>query len=229
MDKIKEFIERILNVNPLTQKKEENEYLLTEILGCRIQYEFNKKNNQKAKFVVIGKLLDYFFKKILTKYNVNTDKGICIEYFGNKIYLNPDGIDDEYIYEIKKINFFNSNDYKALPERYLLQSTAYMKYLNRNKTIFIILSDEGVYFIEFSLQEEYINKLNELFEKFFNHQPNTNECKYCPFSKKCQYFVDNTEYIDGLKVYKATFFLPQKGYLKKGERMWYFEEVKKND
>jgi hypothetical protein len=226
MDKIREFIEKILSYNPQNQKKDENEFLLTEVLGCRIQYEFNKKNNQKPKFVVIGKLLDYFFKKILTKYNIDTDKGICIEYLDNKIYLNPDGIDDTYIYEIKKINYFSN---KELPERYLLQATAYMKYLNRTKTIFIVLSDESIYFIEFPLQEKYINKLNEVFEKFFNHQPNPNECKYCPFTKKCKYFVDNSEYIDGLKVYKAQFFLPKKGYLKKGEKMWYFEEVNKND
>ncbi len=229
MDKIKEFIERILNINPQKQKQNENEFLLTEVLGCRLQYEYNKKNKQTAKYVIIGKFLDYFFKKILKNNNIEVDKSICIKYWGNKIYLNPDGVDDENIYEIKKINYFNSNNYKDLPERYLLQATAYMKFLNKNKTIFIIISDEGVYFIEFPLQEKYIQKLNELFEKFFNNQPNTNECKYCSFNKKCKYFVDDSERINGLKVYKAAFFLPQKGYLKKGEKMWYFEEVEKND
>jgi hypothetical protein len=229
MDKIKEFIEKILNINPQKQKHHDNDFLLTEVLGCRLQYEFNKKNKQTSKYVVIGKILDYMFKKVFKNNNINTDENICIEYFNNKIYLNPDGVDEEYIYEIKKINYFNSNNYKDLPEKYLLQATAYMKFFDRNKTIFIVISDEGVYFIEFPLKEEYIKKLNELFEKFFNNLPNTNECKYCPFTKKCKYFVDNSEYINNLKVYKATFFLPQKGYLKKGEKIWYFEEVKNND
>jgi hypothetical protein len=229
MNKIKEFIEKILNINPQKQKQHENDFLLTEVLGCRLQYEFNKKNKQITKYVVIGKFIDYLFKKILRNNNIDVDGNMCIEYFENKIYLNPDGIDDEYIYEIKKINYFNSNDYKDLPERYLLQATAYMKFLNRNKTIFIVISDEGVYFIEFPLQKTYIKKLDELFQKFFNNLPNTNECKYCPFTKKCKYFVDNSEYIGGLKVYKATYFLPSKGYLKKGEKIWYFEEVNKND
>jgi hypothetical protein len=189
---------------------------LTDILDCVIKKDFEKEN-KNAKYVVLGNIVDKFFKDIFKKIGIQTNIAKKVRFNDFEFYVGVDGYKDRVVYEVKKMNFIPSN-YKNLPEKYLIQAYTYAYFYEANEIVFILVSDKEIGFLEIQINKEemlsYLEKLSKYIDMFKNREPNLDNCEYCPFKNRCEFYIEPkyqpVENVVVNRIYKVKTYLPTK-------------------
>lgn len=213
---------------------------ITDIIHCP-----KIPKTEKPK-VIIGKIVDEYVKKILSKHKIKTDYELKVDYNGFIFYIHPDGIDEKegIIYEIKSSTFDIPSDIFDLNKQYLLQVFSYLFFTHSKEVVFIFITTDKIKTytanIEDFLQRGYKDLLKQIIDKYNKRikenieEPYTELCDTCFMKNSCDFsiikqqrldFIKNKTGIEIKKYYIAPFKLPQKGFLTWGNLLWYFEKI----
>ncbi|MGB9638718.1 MAG: hypothetical protein ACPL1F_05430 [bacterium] len=195
---------------------------ITDIIRCPL---LPKTEEPK---VVIGNIVDEVIKNILEELEIDVNFVRVIEYKGLTFTIHPDGIDEEYIYEIK-----TSHSLVKPSIVYLLQTYAYLKFTNRKGVYFIFITPSGVEVIYYSL-EDYLEEnidvlLDAVIERYKNNEPYKEICNHCFYRFKCEEseirknLMEIVKNLNYERFYVAPYALPNKGVLVYKNRVYEFE------